>query len=186
MWRRPEYRQNSPGFHAVGEFFKYFQDQIDEGDSIIDFGCGTGQAGAFFFVEGLSVHMVDIASNCLDEKVSHLLSLCPEKIAFIEACLWDLSESLSPADWIYCCDVLEHLPEKHVDAALFHMASRTKKGGFLQIFLKEEPFGDLIGKKLHLTVQSKEWWVDKIKKYWKVDAFGPEVEGYRFSVYIKR
>ncbi len=185
MWCRPEYRHNSPGFNAVGEFFRHFKGQIVEGESIIDFGCGTGMASSAFFFEGLSVRMVDIAANCLDEKVVHLLTLCPEKIAFIEACLWKLPKFLDQADWIYCCDVLEHLPTKYIDIALFQMASRTKKGGFLQIFLKEEPYGDLIEKKLHLTVQSKEWWLDKIKKYWKIDAFGPEIEGYRFSVYIR-
>ena len=45
--------------------------------------------------------------------------------------------------------------------ALSQMAARTRRGGFFQIYLQEEPFGELIGEKLHLTVRPKEWWVEK-------------------------
>ena len=48
MWLRPEYRWNSPGLNAASDFLNYFQESIEKGHSIIDFGCGTGRASAVF------------------------------------------------------------------------------------------------------------------------------------------
>ncbi|HEY2810446.1 MAG TPA: class I SAM-dependent methyltransferase [Rhabdochlamydiaceae bacterium] len=182
MWRCPQYRCHSPGLQVAKDFLQFFDQHMHEGESLIDFGCGTGKAGAFFYTQGLRVRMVDIASNCLDEDVA--AGLCPDRLSFTSACLWDLPDTMEPADWIYCCDVLEHLPQKHVDSALSQMAKRTKKGGFLQIFLQKEPFGKLIDKRLHLTLQPQEWWISQISKYWEIKEFGPEVLGFRFSVFV--
>jgi len=184
MWEHAEYRLSSPGFEAASCFFDHFKERIQEGDSILDFGCGTGRTSSLFFSKGLFVRMIDIASNCLDENIISLMHLFPHAIEFMEASLWELPSTVASADWIYCCDVLEHLPSEQVDAALFQMAKRTKKGGFLQIFLKDEPFGLMIGKRLHLTIQPKEWWIEKISKYWKIEGFGPEIKNSRFTVFV--
>jgi 2-polyprenyl-3-methyl-5-hydroxy-6-metoxy-1,4-benzoquinol methylase len=185
MWQCSEYRLASPGFFSAQAFLNFFRDGVQIGDTIIDFGCGTGRAGSVFLLRGLSVQMVDIVSNCLDEHIANLMHFCSDKFEFIEACLWDLPKTLAASDWIYCCDVLEHLPEEFVDLALAQMSERTKKGGFFQIFLQEEHFGDLIGKQLHLTLHTKEWWIDKISNYWKIEGFGPEIPDIRFSVYLR-
>jgi ubiquinone/menaquinone biosynthesis C-methylase UbiE len=184
MWRCPEYREISPGLNAVHDFLHHFQGRIKEADTLMDLGCGTGKAAAFFFFHGFSVQLVDIASNCLDETYTPLLSLAENAFRFKEACLWELPADLEKVDWLYCCDVLEHLPEEFVDRALEQMAERTRKGGFLQIFLNEEPFGSLIQESLHLTIRTKKWWIDKISSHWQIEAFGPEIEGFRFSVFI--
>lgn len=186
MWRRPEYREISPGLNAAEEFLNHFQKRFKPADTLMDLGCGSGKAGAFFFFQGFSVQLVDIAYNCLDESYVPLLSLAGETFRFTEACLWDLPADLGRVDWIYCCDVLEHLPEPFIDRALLQMAKRTGRGGFLQIFLKDEPFGNLIQDSLHLTIRPKKWWIDKISSHWKIEAFGPELEGFRFSVFISR
>lgn len=185
MWTRPEYREISPGLNAAHDFLHHFQERFEEADTLLDLGCGTGKAGVFFFLRGFRVQLVDIASNCLDEAYRPLLSLADSKLSFKEACLWDLPADLGRFDWLYCCDVLEHLPECMVDQAFAQMAERTGKGGFLQIFLKDEPFGTLIQESLHLTIRSKEWWIEKISRYFHVEGFGPEIEGFRFSVFIK-
>lgn len=185
MWTHEGYRLTSPGFDAACYFFDHFKDKVQKGDSILDLGCGTGRTGALFFSKGLLVRMIDIAANCLDENIVSLTHLFPNEIQFLQVCLWKLPSSLKPVDWIYCCDVLEHLPQHYIDKAFYHMAKRMKKGGFLQIFLKDEPFGLMIGKRLHLTIQSKEWWIDKISTYWEIEDFGPEVKGGRFTVFIK-
>ena len=185
IWRHPQYRVFSPGFYFAENFLNHFKAQMSPGESIIDFGCGTGKAGFFFFLQGFEVHMVDIAMNCLDESIANFLSLHPPRIDFLQACLWELPEALEKTDWIYCCDVLEHIPTQHVDDVLFQIAQRCKKGGFLEITLEQDSLGALIGQELHLTVRSKEWWMEKINRHWKIDAFGPEKKNMRFSIFVK-
>jgi len=186
MWLHPAYRVHSPGLNCVEAFLTHFHGRFQEGDTLIDFGCGSGRAGFHFFFQGFSVCLVDIAANCLDEAHVDLLSLCSERICFLQACLWDLPPSLQAADWIYCCDVLEHLPDHTIDRALQQMAMRCKKGGFFQIFLQDEPYGKLISESLHLTIRPQEWWLEKIKRHFTVEAFGPEIPGFRFSTFLSR
>ena len=69
-------------------------------------------------------------------------------------------------DWIYCVDVLEHLPTEQIDAALDGFTHITRHGGFLQIALFEDGCGNLIGETLHLTVQPYAWWHEKIAARW--------------------
>ncbi len=184
MWKENSYRVVSPGYNATLHFFEHFKGKIALGDSLIDFGCGTGAAASVFLPLGLQVQLVDIASNCLDEQILHLMRLLPGQIIFHESTLWDLSQDIAKADWIYCCDVLEHIPEMYIDAALSQMAEKCKKGGFFQIALQEEPFGDLIDMQLHLTLQPKEWWIQKLQTFFSIDAYGPEDLGFRFSVFV--
>jgi SAM-dependent methyltransferase len=142
---------------------------ISKGNSIIDFGCGTGQVAKDFLAQELKVTLIDHAENCLDEEISLLTKLFPEKIQFVEACLWDLPDHLKPADWIFCCDVLEHIPESQVERVLSGMAQRTLKGGFLSICLAEDLFGHkAMGIPLHLTVNDQSWWETKIAAHWKI------------------
>lgn len=185
IWAHSKYRDFSPGLEATALFIEHFKKKIKRGDSIIDFGCGTGSASSFFFFQGFSVQMVDIAANCLNANIENLIALSFGRLQFIKACLWSLPQRLSKADWIYCCDVLEHLPEEYIDVVLSQMAKRTQKGGFLQIYLQEDLFGTLINDKLHLTVRPMNWWLKKIGIYWEIEALGPQVPNHRFSIFIK-
>lgn len=128
MWGHDLYRQRSPGALLTPFFFYHFSTRVQPGDSIVDFGCGTGAASLFFFEKGLCVTLVDIASNCLSLESQKLLAEKNEHFAFVEAALWDLPKELPQSDWIYCIDVLEHLPENQVTASLQAMAQKTKKG----------------------------------------------------------
>lgn len=184
MWNIPSYRNISPGYLFTTSFFDVFKDQIMPGDSITDFGCGTGFATLPFLEKDLTVHLVDIAPNALSDKIAALTLLKPDKVQFTEACLWDLPNEISPSDWIYCMDVLEHIPPKKIDAVLAQMASRTKKGGALQVFLKNEPFGDLIGETLHLTIKPLPWWIKKINTYFKIEKINTLVYNIRYTLFV--
>lgn len=123
------------------------------GDSLIDYGCGTGRALTLFQGWGLSVRGVDIAKNCLDSD-----------LPFIRACLWDMPELSSK--WAYCTDVMEHIPEEKVDSVLAQIAERCE-GAFFQIAMRPDSSGMLIiGEQLHLTVRDINWWERALKKHW--------------------
>lgn len=179
MWTAfPDYRKCSPGELFASHFFQAFEDQLQPNDHIIDFGCGTGRVTKQFLEKELSVTLVDICSvECLDPEIQLLLSLFPNKLRFIEASLWDLPPDLPTANWLYCCDVLEHIPTEKVPQVLQGIASHTLKGGFISICLKDDFFGPQnIQKPLHLTVKPRPWWLEQLAPHWSVVQEFPSLE----------
>ena len=170
MWAHEFYRLLSPGCKAASLFLETFKKEIKPGDSLTDLGCGTGRAALSFFEIDLKVHLVDIADNCLEEKIATLMLLSPDRLSFTQASLWELPDSVQQSDWIYCVDVLEHLPREKVETALKLLASKTKKGGLIQVFHEEESFGTFIDETLHLTIETQQWWTEKISSCWELLA----------------
>lgn len=131
---------------------------------------------------GLQVHLIDHVpiEEVLDQFV---LDEIGSDFQFSEHCIWDLPTSVGPADWIYCCDVMEHIPENVVEPTLWEMSKRTIKGGLIQVALGPDGFGARIGEELHVTIQSESWWTAKMKKYW--DNISVErVNDYRVVYYV--
>lgn len=155
MWQHKEYRRNSPGERQA----TLFRSRIvpERGDTLIDLGCGTGRAGAALAAKGFNVTLFDLV-NAVDDGIG---------LPFIEGNIWDLRE-LPKFDWIFCTDVLEHVPPEQVDNTLKGMARITRKGGFLTIAHFEDNCGRMINEALHLTIQPAEWWMRKIEKLWNV------------------
>ncbi len=171
IWREfPSYRECSPGEAFAPFFFDGFKQEMRAGQTLIDFGCGTARVAKDFITKGLNVTLVDISPYCLDEEVRHMLTLFSHQIHFIQACLWQLSESLKSAYWIYCCDVLEHIPSDYVEPVLEAIASKMRFGGYFSICLKEDLAGKKLGHPLHLTVREKSWWEEKLSKYFTIVA----------------
>lgn len=185
MWDVPSYRHTSPGYICLEILFDHFANEIKEGQSITDFGCGMGLTTMTFLEKGLTVQLVDIASNCLEDKIQALLLLQSDKASFTEGCLWNLPKSVKPTDWIYCVDVLEHVPTEKIDTCLKELSTRCLKGGVIQVFLIDEPYGDLIQEKLHLTIQPLEWWKQKISQYFHIEAIAPIIEEVRISFFVR-
>lgn len=180
LWREcPGYRQLSPGEDLAVYFFHSFQHLVKKNDRIIDFGCGTGRAAKHFLAMGLHVTLVDFCSiDCLDPEILLLLSLFPEKIRFIEACLWNLPVDLGMTEWVYCCDVLEHIPEEKIEAVLSEISSRHLKGGYMSICLQEDSFGKVLNETLHLCIKTKEWWHEKLGHHWNIQESTPSTNNY--------
>ncbi len=175
MWTKiAEYRTNSPADLLTPIFLSCFQDQIQKGDIVLDFGCGPGRSAPFLFKAGLKVHLVDITQEALDPEI--FLSWMKSELRFTESCLWHLPPDLEPAEWMLCLDVLEHIPEEKIDHVLSEISSRTQKGGLFSIGLTEDQFGKTIGKKLHLNVQSAAWWKEKIGQFFRhsIERFNHE------------
>ena len=167
LWNSiPQYRENSAADFLIPVFLAYFSKEIQPGERVIDFGCGVGRSTLPLLSQGLLVDLVDFAKPCLDATI--FLLTASEKAHFWEACIWDLPQDLPHADWIVCFDVLEHLPEEKIEAALQGMANKMKKGGLFSIDLRKDQFGALIGEALHLTLQTKEWWQKQISAHFLI------------------
>jgi len=161
IWAHDDYRKNSPGERLVTYFLK--QVKWAPGDSLIDIGCGTGRAGLALSKAGLLVTLFDITRSAVDPAASRL--------PFVQGCLWEGVPTI-PRDWVYCCDVLEHIPTEHVDASLDAIRDVAKRGAFLQIALMPDAWH---GETLHLTVETQDWWVKKLLDRWgEVETMNPE------------
>ncbi len=118
--------------------------------SVIDYGCGMGRAAADLARAGFFSVGVDIAANALEER-----------IPFVEACLWDLPETLGPSTFAFCADVMEHIPEPYICNVLQLIRMRTLALGCFAISWGDDDCGRLIGQELHLTKRPYEWWVEQ-------------------------
>ena len=165
LYRTHDYRQGPfPGLQYGFIFFvRYFLGFR----SMIDFGCGSGDAAVLFRKLGYDVFLVDIAENCLSEEARETVGG-----RFWVAPLHQLPADLPHVDWGYCTDVMEHLPDDWITPSLAGMRSKTDRI-FFSICGDNDGGGSLIGEKLHLTVKPIDWWAEEIRKQWrKVEILG--------------
>src|SRR6266566_8500612 len=77
----PDYRKYSPGMENVQRFMDWWLNDAGFKPSLLDIGCGTGEAGLEFFNLGFDVRWLDITDAGLSPDV-------PRK-RFIQAALWE-------------------------------------------------------------------------------------------------
>lgn len=152
IWERPDYRRVSPGMMECERAFVAMS--MTSGETLIDFGAGTARATAWFASKGIKATAVDIAANAIEK----------HNVPFVEACLWDMPDTLGAADHGFCCDVMEHIPTEKVGAVLAGIATRVRKGCWFRIAIRPDRMGPKhLGRPLHLTVQGGEWWRRKVE-----------------------
>lgn len=161
MWGFDQYRRVAPGEQIATTFLQ--QAQPKPGDTVVDFGAGTGRGALMLAVLGnMDVTMVDFATNCLDAEVREMLTTQSHAMHFVEA---DLRKPIPvSAKYGYCTDVMEHIPTDDVDAVLRHVL-KAAQHVFFQISLVDDACGALIGEPLHLTVRPFEWWRQKMLEH---------------------
>ncbi len=163
-----QYRIHSAADYLSYAFLQIFENEIESGQRVIDFGCGSGRSIFALLQANLKVDLVDFAANCLDVEV-FLQTVAPGSVVrFIQACLWDLPQSLTPSSWGICFDVLEHIPMQQIDNTFKEMRKKIIRGALLAIDLQKDNMGDIIGESLHLTVQTSSWWRQKIEKFFVI------------------
>ena len=122
---------------------------LDEGDTVLDYGCGKGTLKQFVDAD---VREYDPAITGKDGE--------PE-----------------PASMVVCTDVLEHIEPDLIDKVIGHIYSKTERMVFLVIAtrLAKKTLAD--GRNAHLIVENKDWWLEKLSKYFSaVQVSGDERE----------
>lgn len=165
IWSLEEYRTaNSPGEDNVQRFMDVIEPA--PGSSLMDVGCGAGRAGLDFQSRGLRVGWLDITAAALDPDVP--------RDRFTEAPIWNHwgfnipgCDALGEFEYGFCCDVLEHIPTEYTMLAVQRILQHCRIA-WLQISLRPDEFGKLIGERLHLTVQPFDWWLVRLATLGKV------------------
>lgn len=156
LWRDiPDYGEFSPGMENVEPFLQIVKPPIGElkGLSLLDAGCGSGRAGIAFEERGLQVSWLDITDAGLDPRI--------KRRRFLEQPLWQPFPIGMHWDYVFCCDVMEHIPTEFTMMVIGNLLSRCSRLAWFQIALVPDEFGKAIGRPIHLTVQPFTWWRDR-------------------------
>lgn len=73
-----------------------------------------------------------------------------------------------PADYIVCCDVMEHIELELLDNVMLHLKSLMLKGGFFNISTKDAITLLSDGSNAHKIVKDGQWWVDLFSKHFEL------------------
>ena len=179
VWDHPAYRVSSPGEELAQQFLKEAAPKNDA--EIICFGVGSGREAFMLALFGnLRVTMIDFAENCLDPEVRGALKTQADRLKFRLA---DLTRSIPvTAPYGYCVDVLEHIPEEDVPAALWNILHAAHHV-FFAISTVPDNLGAVIGEALHVTVKTKDWWLAALAKAGATVMWSQDQKN-RFCVYV--
>lgn len=134
------------GGHSVDKLPKYEQEMSKLGvKTILDYGCANGKFKVY-----------------MDQKKPHY------SVREYDPGIRGKDKMPEPADYVVCCDVMEHIEEDYLESVLKHLKSLTKKGGFFNISTKSAITILTDGTNAHKIVKDGEWWVDIFKKYFDV------------------
>tara|TARA_R110000868_G_scaffold78701_18_gene224264 strand:- start:663 stop:1259 length:597 start_codon:yes stop_codon:yes gene_type:complete len=152
------YSAYSPGEKYVPAFLAMAglrQDDVGL-TKVLDAGCGSGKGGLALRKAGCAVTLCDFVDERSPEVRDH------HALPFhqIET-LWS-PIPLGTFDYVYCTDVLEHVPPEFTMLTIARMLEVSRQGVFLSIALVPDGFGVWIGKSLHQTVRGFTWWRDNI------------------------
>lgn len=163
VWASLEaYGEHAPGEHYLPLFLQMVGDRRG---TVLDAGTGSGKGAVALARAGFDVRLCDVTPE----------GLVPEAkgLPFYEACLWsslaDVTRNFGTwgrqrADWVYCTDVLEHIPPQFTMLAIDQMLRVARHGLFLSVSFAPDNFGVWAGVALHQTVQPFTWWRDALRE----------------------
>lgn len=150
----PGYRTHSPGLTQLDRFLE--MSGARQGAAVLDAGCGAGAALAELRQRGYGAFGVDLTDAGLPESLVPYVTLQP---------LW---APLPEANYVYCCDVMEHIPTEYVMLTLTRLVEAASVGVFLSIAFRPDAFGTFVGTALHQTVKPFVWWRDRLSEVGRV------------------
>lgn len=133
------------------------------GGSVLDAGCCTGKGGLALYRDGWGGFTVALC----DYTAAHLVDDAKRLPFYLVRSLWDpgVIEQVGRYDYVYCCDVLEHIPREFTMLTVQNLARIAKRAVFFSISLLPDSFGAWVGRPLHETVESYVWWRDRLKEF---------------------
>lgn len=166
------YNQNADSFTqgTVSVDFSQVQDKflerLNEGDYILDFGCGSGRDTKYFLKKGMVVDAIDGSVN-LCKLASEYTGIKVQNILFQEL------DEQEKYDGIWACASILHLSKEELSVVLDKMIAALKKNGIIYTSFK---YGDFEGERngryfTDFTVESFKEFIEnvadvEIVEYW--------------------
>lgn len=160
IWEITQYADTSPGEQFAPVFDALVKERCVGRGTVLDAGCGGGRGGLALSALGYDVTLCDLTPAGLTTEA--------QSLPFFETALWDdlvPKSGFTFFEWVYCCDVLEHLPTEYVGLALHRLLQVSRRGVFLSISLGSDNLGVWVGQPLHQTVRVFEWWRDLLASF---------------------
>jgi len=159
VWQFNEYRVRSPGARHLPAFLDMIQVPRERRGTVLDAGCGGGKGALALRDEGFKVTMCDLSVEGLDPETIE------SGLPFFQTCLWKpLKPTVGMFDWVYCADVIEHIPPTFAMLVVQRLLECALRGVFISTCFVEENHGVWIGKQLHQTVQGFVDWRDQLNE----------------------
>jgi 2-polyprenyl-3-methyl-5-hydroxy-6-metoxy-1,4-benzoquinol methylase len=164
MWSVPSYAHASPGAMMLPVFLD-MANGVRVAHSVLDAGCGSGKGAVALAGAGFEVTLCDLTDAGLVDAA--------RAFPFHQTALWDDLSSIARTaddrfDYVYCCDVLEHIPPTFAMLVIRRLLDVSRLGVFLSISTVPDTFGSWIGEPLHQTVQSFVMWRDQLNTVGRV------------------
>lgn len=163
----PQYGAFSPG----EQYADLFASLASPGATVLDAGCGTGKGMLALAARGFDVYGVDLTD----------VGLVPEARRFpvtTGVTLWRPIPQIpragawrrhqTPYDYVYCTDVLEHVPLPFTLLVVERLLQAATHGVFLSISLVPDSFGVWVGHSLHHSVRRYDEWRQDLRELARV------------------
>lgn len=134
-----------------------FMQKVPRGSTVIDFGCGNGSSLSWLKTEGMLPKGIEIADNAVMEN-SNLITIGDLRNA-------ETVSTIGNARFGLCTDLMEHIPTNDVPDVLNNISFVVLGSVLFGIARLPDKDGDELGLQLHLTIQGKEWWDEKLLEH---------------------
>lgn len=155
--------ENSPGLRAVIQATA--QLSMLSGRSL-DVGCGVGfvveyLSGPTFDFNAFGADISDQAIERAKTRLDHIAGSAQRLAILKDQTLPYEDNSFS---LVTCFDVLEHLDKSDIESTLAEIWRVLRPGGvfFGSVSCRTSGVNDLNGENLHRTVESPDWWIDRV------------------------
>ena len=145
----------SPGIH-LENYYNQCIELLKNNESWLDVGCGSGNIlKKAISDKDIELHGMDIVRKSVDNAIENGINCIKNSV----------SEKYPYEDETFhlvtATDVLEHLHKNDVNSALTEIYRVLKKDHYAMLAPSTKP--DMTGY-FHLTVESKDWWLDQCNK----------------------
>jgi SAM-dependent methyltransferase len=146
------------GVHAWTSIIQHFEENKFKVGRAMDVGCGPGHGLKLARDKGINVWGTDIVDNTKMWKENGIEEYCRQAPAH------DIPYPDNSFDFVYCGDVLEHIPEEYLEPSLNEMF-RICKGNFIFVIatgLEELPAKALVY--THVSIKQMPEWLAMMEK----------------------
>jgi ubiquinone/menaquinone biosynthesis C-methylase UbiE len=131
--------------------------------SVLDVGCGYGR-----FCD-IVADFTDVVYGCDIASVATGNIIQNEKIKYIDCEAKSIPLLDQSVEWVTSFDCLEHCLIDDIPIILQEFSRICTRGFIFSIAYCDDEYNGL---KLHMTVQSEDWWLNAISQYGKIERHG--------------